>query len=328
MATKQPRSAGGSVSASSASAAGSSANNANASGASNLRGARARGRGLHRLETNNGSVHASRPGTSLMSPSEDGDDEDTLEVSLSPGASEISPTNEEKPLTASNFNLLRWLRTRASTNQDELPADTRIAAQVPLPPSPASSSSSDSDSWETASSDSPCSHDSSSQEASASLSPSSGSWASGERRLDVSEWSSGSSDAYDSDGHSSRTPEENSGGPSGRSWERPPPGVLLNVPSLTSGQSASSWASTVPSSGGSGSSVVEYLEHWRLPLADDEEVSFEGEPFFGPGPFVEGELFFGEEPLVLGDGVFEDASLFEEQSLSNEELDDGYDSVS
>ena len=328
MATKDTESAEGSVSTSSPSPAGSGADIANASRASSLLGTRASGRGLHRLETNNGSVHAGRPGSFLMSPSEDGNAEGALGVSLSPGASEISPLDEDKPLTRSNFSLLRWLRARASYDHDELPADTGDAAQVPLPPSSASSPTSDSDSgsWETISFSSASGHDSGSLDASARHSSSSGSWASGERRVDVSGWPSGSSDPYDSDGHSSRT--EILRGYAGSSWERPPPGLLLDVPSLTSGESMSSSASTVPPSDNSGSSVVEYLERWRLPLNEDEDVIFEGEPLFGEGPFIEGEPFFGEEPLFLDQGVFEDASLFEERASSNEELDDDCDSVS
>ncbi len=324
MATKHTNSA---VSTSSSPPAGPGADMAKTQRASSLFGIRSSGRGLHRVETNKGSVHASRPGTFLMSPSEDGDAETALGVSLSPGASEISPIDdEEKPLKRSNFSLLRWLQGRASNDHETLPADTRNAAQVPLPPSPAPSSTSDSGSWETIYSSSASGHGPGLPDVSASHPSSSGSWASGERRLDVSAWPSESSDPYDSDGHSSTT--EILRGFAASFGERPPPGTLLDVPSLTSGDSLSSWVSTVPPSDNSGASVVQYLGRWRLPLNEDEDVILEEEPLFGEGPFVEGEPLFGEEPFFLDGAVFQDASLAEEGAFSDEELDDGCDSVS
>ncbi|KAF7506929.1 hypothetical protein GJ744_011060 [Endocarpon pusillum] len=254
----------------SSSPAGSGADNANTSGPSKSRSARGRGHGLHCLETNEGSAHASRPGNFLLSPSSEGEDSDGEGgVSLSPGASEISPIDEGKRLTASNFSLLRWLRTRASKEDDGLLADIRIAAQVPLPRSSGSSFTSDSASWETTSSDSPCSQDSGSPDAPAwrSSSSSSGSWASGERHLNISRWSSDSSDPYDSDGHSSRTLSELFDRHTGGIWERPAPGALSDVPSLTSEQGGSSFSSTGLTSDSSAEPVFNYLERWGWPLS-------------------------------------------------------------
>ncbi|ERF72232.1 hypothetical protein EPUS_02119 [Endocarpon pusillum Z07020] len=280
MAMRQPQSVGSSVGTPSPSPAGSGGDKANTSGDSKSCGTRGRGHGVHCLETNDGSAHASRPGTFQLSPSSDGEDSDCEGgVSLSPGASEISPIDEEKPLTVSNFSLLRWLRAGASNDDDELLADIRNATQVHLPRSSGSSFTSDSGSWETISSDSPCNHDSGSPNASAWRSASSGSWASGERRLDISRWSVDSSDAYDSDGHSSRTLEELFERYA-RIWERPAPGALSDVPSLTSAQGASSFSSTGQTSDSSAQALFNYLERWSWPLEDEEEF-FDAQEFLG-----------------------------------------------